>query len=194
MNTREYQQLAYRTASIDKSIIKSRLESPEIATGLNVSLEEIQLLTVRLDGFKKFLFYGKTNDSLVESSKKLHDMAYHVNPLRVEIANSQARQISQDMVLINLLHGIIGVATELGEIMEEFFKNPELSKIDRINMKEEVGDIFWYLNLISRSCGFSFDEAMFSNIRKLETRYGDQFSEEKAIYRNSEIEREALEK
>jgi len=41
----------------------------------------------------------------------------------------------------NLLHGIVGILTEIEELMDWD---------DEINKKEEVADIFWYLALIDR--------------------------------------------
>lgn len=47
----------------------------------------------------------------------------------------------------NLLHGVIGVLTELEEL---------LGWNDEVNKKEEVADIFWYLALLDRELDLNF--------------------------------------
>jgi NTP pyrophosphatase (non-canonical NTP hydrolase) len=41
----------------------------------------------------------------------------------------------------NIVHGAIGIATEIGELKEAF---------DSVNRKEELGDIFWYVAIFWR--------------------------------------------
>lgn len=47
---------------------------------------------------------------------------------------------------VDMLHMKYGVITELGEIVDIFKKNLAYNKpIDVIHLKEELGDLFWYL-------------------------------------------------
>lgn len=46
---------------------------------------------------------------------------------------------------IRLLHGAIGLASELAEIRQLAGED----EIDEINLKEEIGDIFWYVGIMS---------------------------------------------
>ena len=62
--------------------------------------------------------------------------------------------------------------------------------LDRTNLFEETGDLFWYLALIADELGFSFEEAMVSNVAKLKARYGDKFTTEKAINRELDVLKE----
>lgn len=45
---------------------------------------------------------------------------------------------------IRLLHGVIGLASELAEIREMADKK----EIDVVNLKEEMGDLYWYMGII----------------------------------------------
>jgi NTP pyrophosphatase (non-canonical NTP hydrolase) len=95
----------------------------------------------------------------------------------------------------NLTHYILGISTEAGELLDILKKNIAYSKpIDYVNMKEEIGDIMWYIiNLCDILC-WDLEEIMETNINKLKVRYPDKFSNEKAINRNLKDERNVLEK
>lgn len=92
------------------------------------------------------------------------------------------------------LHAAMGVATESGELVDSFkravFYGVEL---DKTNIVEEVGDIFWYIALLADEIGFSIQDCMDANIRKLQARYPERFSEESAVCRDLDVERSALE-
>lgn len=98
----------------------------------------------------------------------------------------------------NLLHGILGVVSEIHEILEPFILYgycrdiPELNEQLKNDLKEEFGDLLWYISLSLHSLDLTFEEVMEANIRKLKTRYGEKFSEEKASDRNTDAEQEAI--
>jgi len=94
----------------------------------------------------------------------------------------------------DLLHAAIGIATESGELLDAIKKQLFYGKsLDRTNIKEEVGDLLWYIALLCHSQGWSFEEIMLLNIEKLKARYPDKFEENKAIHRNLPLERLILE-
>ena len=94
----------------------------------------------------------------------------------------------------DLLHAAIGIATESGELLDTIKKYMFYGKpLDITNIKEEVGDLLWYIALLCHSQGWSFEEIMFLNIEKLKARYPDKFEEDKAIHRNLPLERLILE-
>jgi NTP pyrophosphatase (non-canonical NTP hydrolase) len=69
----------------------------------------------------------------------------------------------------------------------------ENKEFDEVNMREEVGDVFWYFAILADTCGFTFEEAQRVNIAKLRMRYGEKFSEFDAKNRNLTAERTILE-
>jgi NTP pyrophosphatase (non-canonical NTP hydrolase) len=101
----------------------------------------------------------------------------------------------QDEDTLKILHAGMGMVTEAGEMMDAIKRFLIYGKpIDRVNLKEENGDLFWYQALLARAAGFTFEEAMSTNIAKLEKRFPDKFSSERALNRNLDAEREALER
>ncbi len=96
--------------------------------------------------------------------------------------------------MLRILHATMGVSTEAGELLDAVKKTLFYGKpLDTVNLKEEVGDLFWYMAILCDELGLSFEEAMERNIAKLKARYGDKFSEEMAQNRNLELERATLE-
>jgi NTP pyrophosphatase (non-canonical NTP hydrolase) len=96
---------------------------------------------------------------------------------------------------IRLLHGAIGLSTEVGEFQDALKKHVFYGKeLDRVNLSEELGDMFWYMAIIADELGVDFESVMKTNIDKLKARYGEKFTEEKAEKRDLNKEREILEK
>ena len=93
-----------------------------------------------------------------------------------------------------LLHGGIGLATEAGEFLDALKKHIFYGKeIDKVNLREEMGDVFWYCAIIADELEVDFSEVMERNITKLKARYGDKFTEIKANTRDLKTERQILE-
>lgn len=93
-----------------------------------------------------------------------------------------------------LLHAGIGLATEAGEFLDALKKHVFYGKeLDTVNLREEMGDIFWYCAIIADQLDVDFADVMERNITKLKARYGEKFSEEKANTRDLDTERQILE-
>lgn len=95
---------------------------------------------------------------------------------------------------MRLAHGAFGLADEAGEFAgaikaHVFYGRP----LDLVNLKEELGDMFWYLALICDEMDINFADVMEANSRKLHTRYPGKFSSQAANNRDLAKEREALE-
>lgn len=97
--------------------------------------------------------------------------------------------------MIDVLHSAIGLSSEAGELLDAVKKHLYYGKaLDVVNLKEELGDALWFISILLNRLEISFEEVMEKNIEKLKARYGDKFSEEKAINRNLTNEREILER
>jgi len=57
---------------------------------------------------------------------------------------------------VDLLHAIMGLVTESGELEEAISEN----KIDEVNIKEEFGDLLWYLAIGYNSLGEDISERL----------------------------------
>lgn len=95
---------------------------------------------------------------------------------------------------IRLLHAAIGLATEAGEALDAMKKHLFYGKaLDKVNLKEEMGDLFWYLAIMADALQIDFSDIMERNIEKLKARYGNKFCDNKAINRDLSTERAILE-
>ena len=93
-----------------------------------------------------------------------------------------------------VFHAILGIATEGGELVEALSKTLiDGTMLDRLNLKEELGDLEWFEALLRTRLGLSPGEVRAANIAKLEARYKKkQFDAEEALKRDHEAERKAL--
>jgi NTP pyrophosphatase (non-canonical NTP hydrolase) len=75
-----------------------------------------------------------------------------------------------------LMYLCLGLAGETGEVIEKIKKvirNEEgvISDERREAIKQELGDVLWYLAQLARVCDVSFDDVATSNIEKLADRH-----------------------
>ncbi len=118
------------------------------------------------------------NDAIVTESRDFEAMNSRLN----------------DDGLKRLLHAGIGLSTEAGEFLDALKKHIFYGKeLDRVNLKEEIGDLFWYLAIACDELGVDFEPLMETNIKKLKARYGDKFTAAAAQKRDLAREREILE-
>ena len=94
----------------------------------------------------------------------------------------------------SLLHAVFGMDTEQAELQDMIKKHLMYGKpFDPINVLEECGDQLWYIAVALSACGFTLQDCMEKNIEKLRRRFPDGFSEQKAVERDLDAERDALE-
>ena len=104
-----------------------------------------------------------------------------------------------DTMQMELLHAAIGISTEAGEILDAFKKHLIYGKdLDLINVAEELGDVTWYMAIITRYlkniAGATLeDDILRINIEKLTARYPEKFTEDAALKRDLNKERDILE-
>ena len=76
----------------------------------------------------------------------------------------------------DLAHWVLGITGEAGEIAEKVKKiirdkDPKnLSTEDKEELIKEIGDVLWYLAVLTKHLGYSFDEVGTRNIAKLRNR------------------------
>lgn len=133
-----------------------------------------------LDKIKKALFYGRafdhpTDGDTVESSQ-----------LFAALGGTREQDI-------DVVHAILGKATEAGELLEALKLGMDGQALDRTNLMEELGDGQWYDAILANALGFTFDEVQQINIDKLRGRYPDKFTEYDAQNRDLNAERKVLE-
>lgn len=93
-----------------------------------------------------------------------------------------------------LLHAACGLATESGEFLDQVKKHVFHNKpLDEVNLKEEIGDIFWYAAIALDELDSGFDAEERRVIAKLRSRYPGKYRDEDTNSRNVQKEREVLE-
>lgn len=96
--------------------------------------------------------------------------------------------------MVDLLHASIGMQTEAAEFSDMLKKHFFYGKpLDKVNLREELGDQLWYIAMALRALDTTFEAVMERNIAKLKARYPDKFTEELAENRDLTKEREILE-
>lgn len=95
-------------------------------------------------------------------------------------------QIKEEMTPsdAHLLHMSMGVAGEAGEILDVLKKSIIYRKpLDRDHLKEELGDIEFFLQGIREELGISRSECLALNIEKLRKRYPAGYTNKSAQIR-----------
>lgn len=93
---------------------------------------------------------------------------------------------------IRLNHAVIGINAEGGELATALQRWLYYGKpLDETNIKEELGDLFWYIAEACNALGFSMETIMEANIAKLRQRYPEKFSEVLAAEENRDRAAEA---
>lgn len=81
----------------------------------------------------------------------------------------------------------LGLAGEAGEIVDIIKKVLYHShELDTSALRQEVGDLLWYLTLLCETAGFTLDQAMQANVEKLRKRYPAGFDPERSKNRTQE--------
>lgn len=119
----------------------------------------------------------------IEAVKKTESINFE--DIKFRIANNH---------FIRLDHAAKGMCTEAGEFLDVLKKYEFYGKeLDNVNLKEELGDVLWYIGIACDELGITLEEVMQTNIKKLHKRYGISSNEEGAINRNLSAERVCLE-
>lgn len=148
---------------------------------LGRALEDFAQAAARLDLFKKVLFRGRSR-----AEAGLNEL---------DASRSTPLSICWSVQDLDLLHGIIGAATESGELAEIAIKYLHVeAEPDTVNVREEVGDVLWYLSRLVKWADTTFDAEMRRNIAKLRARHKPTgFDRERDINRDHAAERHVLE-
>ena len=93
-----------------------------------------------------------------------------------------------------VLHAVMGIVTEAGELMDACKRKGFYGKpMDIPNVIEEMGDLMWYMAILCRKLNVSLEEVMDLNIQKLKKRYPNNFNSEDALNRDTRAERKVFE-
>lgn len=139
---------------------------------------------------RKKLTIIKKGDTVSNSRKYINECIetenFDPNTLNIIQGNPVAQR---------LLHASVGLNTEAGEfadgIKRILFRGID---VDKINLAEELGDIFWYCAIAADALGIDFETIQDMNTAKLKNRYaGGKSNKSASEGRDVKAEREILE-
>tara|TARA_R100000234_G_C4956655_1_gene159883 strand:- start:228 stop:641 length:414 start_codon:yes stop_codon:yes gene_type:complete len=132
---------------------------------------------------------------LTEEQKKFNDYAKFVisttsqESLHTETLVDRLMEIHEKhyVEFSQLLTASIGMQAESGEFSEVIkkiiFQGKPFNEDERYHLKRELGDVLWYWVQGCTALGFTPQEVMEENIKKLEARYPNGFEVAKSEHR-----------
>lgn len=199
MNINEYLTESARTAAGEPDLTKAFSNS---ATTLLTSVIAAVRVGNTCDAVKRSLFYKevkeKTDDRYAKACVEYTNQVTELNK-RLQ-SGDDSISIKDDYLL---LHALLGIGSELGELMSEFIQSKlDGREFDKVNLLEELGDIMWYMAMAIRELDKmtkdtnmgpqTFESVATANINKLKARYPHQFTSDNALQRDVEAEKVAL--
>lgn len=170
----DYQAEADKTCSIHWNPQNVNLE--DFTRALKQFVEVASILNL----YKKLLFRGVEPGAINMPQ-----------PILSDSLGGNGSHIPFDM--IDLVHGILGDATESGETAAILLDIIGGYQPDRVNVIEECGDKRWYINRMLRWAECSDLQCEMTNIDKLHGRHGSSFDVFRDANRNLDRERARLE-
>ncbi len=87
----------------------------------------------------------------------------------------------------HVMNGMLGLAGECGECCDLVKKNfYQDGRQIRDDIKDELGDVLWYISEAASGFGLTLEEIAQHNIEKLKKRYPDGFEAQRSLYRQEE--------
>ena len=124
--------------------------------------------------------YAKFVDTTTSNASK--DTSTLISRLDTLRGNTwmQGNNSGEQMQVARLMTSVIGMMAESGEFAEVvkkkiFQADTEFSNEEIFHMKRELGDVLWYWVQGCIALGFTPEEVMQENIKKLEKRYPNGF-------------------
>ena len=80
-----------------------------------------------------------------------------------------------------LINGVMGLCGEAGEVIDLVKKHvAQGHELNRAKLKDELGDVAWYLAATAAALDLSLNEVLEYNVEKLSARYPEGFSSERS--------------
>lgn len=175
---------------------ESRIESAKVkdATKFLAALQAFIAAAEVLDLYKKNIYYGKPIDD-----DKWNNATWRLSNAESELRRGTYVHLEGTLEDLDIdprvLHSILGIATEGGELVEIASDAIESgNEVDPVHFQEELGDLDWYHAIGVDAVGGDWGNVLATNNKKLMMRNkGKQFNAESTINRNVEAERKLLE-
>lgn len=173
-----------------ESVIESVKCDPEL---LKLVLKTTIAAGEMLDALKKNIYYNRTNNDISKHVDELFSIASTLKS-SYQLTRSYDDTLKTDLnVNTRIFHGIIGKATENVELLSALLKYIETGELDKVNLKEEMGDDMWYDAILLDELDTTFEQVQSTIIKKLQKRYPEKYSDDCANNRDLDSERDILE-
>jgi len=195
MQNEEYVKNALNTEPQDYNPIVERMKDPSLLWELLDCFETMKDVGDRLDVIKRAIYYGKPHDFDDYSDEKDDDNLFF--GLTHKLIKNQLQTISEntiDVEFARLVHAALGLSTEAAEFIEALIDRINGKELDLVNLSEELGDVCWYVAIGSDTVKVPLSDIQNTNIDKLKARFPEKFTEDNALNRDLEKEREILER
>lgn len=183
----KYVQAATSTESRVDSIVFNKAD---LSALLNIAIGIANIL----DAVKKRVFYNRSYDAaFLTTNHRL--ITNNLEALQRFVRNPEDSNRSEDQITdTRTAHGLLGIFTEAGELVEVLKTLNETGSVDVVNIGEELGDIDWYKAVLADANNLNLEDILATNIKKLEERYKKKkFEAEAANERDLVKERNILE-
>ncbi len=126
-----------------------------------------------------------------QSKEQYERMATYLNDQSEETNCSEREYVSEVLRTCvatdfheRLLLGALGLAGEAGEVVDILKKSRfQGHALEPARIKDELGDVLWYLALLCHTLGLTFEEVRAENVAKMHRRYPDGFEVERSVNR-----------
>lgn len=114
----------------------------------------------------------------------------HISHETIRYDNFVLRLFKPNVRELMMSHALRGIATETGELIDAFKRHLDYGRpLDLENVREELGDLRFYMQAIQNLCDITETEILEANALKLSIRYADlKYSDEAAINRADKSE------
>ncbi|NBH79040.1 nucleotide pyrophosphohydrolase [Clostridiaceae bacterium] len=82
-----------------------------------------------------------------------------------------------------LMHAVLGLASEAGEVAGIFQKKYQGHPVDPEHLEKELGDCLWMIAEACTALDWNMEDVMRLNIEKLRARYPDGFDADHSLHR-----------
>ena len=113
------------------------------------------------------------------------------NEYQQEALRTESHTATSARLITNyrLIQGLMGLNGEAGEAMDILKKHLfQGHGLNREHLAKELGDVAWYLAVSCDALGYSLEEVLEMNVKKLRARYPVAFDAEKSVNRAVEDE------
>lgn len=106
-----------------------------------------------------------------------------LNEYQKEVLRTETRPLADNTEhLVAHTLGLAGEAGEFANIVKKAWAHGH--DWDVAHMRDELGDVLWYVSALAFRLGMSLEEVAQTNVTKLQKRYPDGFSSERSINRS----------